>query len=187
VSVAANPERNIARLAREVGKSRQTLYTWAEEGCPLDRGADAVRQWAQKHKSRDADNVNDRIKLAKARKIEAEAYRIELETAKIEGEIIETDVILREVSQALSTVRSELGDIPDQVIIDVPEDCRAIVHDRVGHYIWIALKRLSSTRYECLGRSSEDVICEAADAIRARRANDQTTSDSEADSGGSDD
>lgn len=50
----------VAGLAEAMGLSRQSLYTWASEGCPVHSGQQAILDWHAQHKRATARNQHMR-------------------------------------------------------------------------------------------------------------------------------
>jgi phage terminase Nu1 subunit (DNA packaging protein) len=137
------PTRNIARLAMEVGVSRQTLYTWLDEGCPVDRGANAVREWRLTYHPPPSSG-SELTKLARARLIDAQSYAQEQKNLERDGELIAKESVAEQLvlAAAIYTARSE--QLIDEIRKELPAESRESVAQRVDGLVFLALKELSA-------------------------------------------
>ena len=141
----AKPTRNIARLAMEVGVSRQTLYTWLDEGCPVERGADAVREWRATHHP-PPSSASELTKLARARLIDAQSYAQEQKNLERDGELWAAEDVRLAWRQAMGILRSRFEDMPESQSSDLPIEMRDANTERAREMLFLALRELEGTR-----------------------------------------
>jgi len=65
------------------------------------------------------------ILVAKARKMAAEAEKIELANARVKGQLIDRDEVLIEVEEKFCRIRDRIMLLPDQVLVELPAEAKA--------------------------------------------------------------
>jgi phage terminase Nu1 subunit (DNA packaging protein) len=143
--VAERPPRNIARLAMEIGVSRQTLYTWGNEGCPLDDGVDAIREWRTEHHP-PPRAIADQAKLARARLADAQAYAQEQKNLERDGQLLDAEDANLAVSELCNLIRARLEAIPNDLQTEWPPEVRQQVTERLSDKIHLILTEMSQWR-----------------------------------------
>ena len=151
--VAAKPV-NIFDLSRKLRVSRQTLYNWRDEGCPLDEGEEAVMAWVAARKqlkeqeSEEADDLKERKLRAECAKLEAEAEAKELKNAIARGEVMNTDTTMQAVRSMIAVVKIRFEDIPLRLQMEFPPDSRDYWTERLADEIRLALVEMSQQKIE---------------------------------------
>ncbi len=143
VVMEAKAPRNIARLAMEVGVSRQTLYTWKDEGCPVDNGADAVREWRTHHHPPPTSG-SELTKLARARLIDAQSYAQEQKNLERDGELVDRETVAQIMVLAASIYTSRAEQLADEARKELPIECREQVAQRIDGLVFMHLKELAA-------------------------------------------
>ncbi len=145
VAVEAQP-RNVARLAMELAVSRQTLYTWEKEGCPLVEGVEAVREWRSIHKSHESSTLKQQQEMARLRKWEADARAIELDNMEREGMLVPRDEVVAEFAEILIHAKALIESMVDEVCKEVPQMLRVTVRTIVREAVDRFFRKLSQWR-----------------------------------------
>jgi len=140
-------KRNIRQLAKEIGQSRQTLYTWEKEGCPLDQGAEAVKEWRNKHKSNGHDASEHTLLLqVRARKLAAEAEAQESDNLRRKGQMYSRDQVELNAVEMTSMIRNRLESVPNEIVQELPIDIRPTVLELLENRVYLILTEMSQWR-----------------------------------------
>ena len=121
-------ETTVTELAEIFEVSRQTIYNWRDAGCPIERGKDAIAVWVKENRPSESP-TQERLLMARIRKLEAEADRTELENRVARGELVKRDAVERWLSQFCSATRAIIESWPDTVVTEIPGTHRAIVYE----------------------------------------------------------
>jgi hypothetical protein len=195
-------------LADAIPVSRQMLNRWERDdgapikqaqAMPLNEAAEMLRQWRQGSKRppppgsngkrhKQPANLRERLLLAQCERTEQQGLAERLANDERAGLLVNIDDVVREAAQMCATLKAGLECVPDSIATEIPEQFRSAVVERVEHHLWLVLHRLAKTKFETINRTVDDVIIEAADAIKKRRQaeDDQARSGHEVDGDGSD-
>lgn len=124
--------RTIAEVANHFGVSTKAVANWLKDphfpGQAGQRGRqngrfplEAIAAWRE---ARDGTREDDVGSSARERKWNADAEIRELELAKLRGELIEVDVVVAEMEQAINNAKAVLSDLPDEILDELPEAVR---------------------------------------------------------------
>lgn len=126
---------NKATLARLLDVTPQTISDWSKDGCPnegktgRERFFDVARvvQW-RIAKAADSATGDD----SKARKLKAEADRLEMQNAETRGELVSRDDVQREAREEAQRVKQGFMNIPPRIAQQLASEsnsalCEAIV------------------------------------------------------------
>ena len=128
----------------QVGVSRQTLYTWQKEGCPLAKGADAVRDWRAKNKAAETSSIKQQQEMARLRKWEADARAQELDNMKEEGELVSRADVVSEFAEVLLYAKAGLEALADEIAKETPQKLRVKLRKVAKHATDRFLLKLST-------------------------------------------
>jgi len=139
--------RNIRKLALDLGTSRQTLYTWQKEGCPLDQGLEAVKEWRNKHKTNGEEATHyARLQAAKERKLLAEALAKETENLRRAGQYYRAEDVELAAIELTSIIRNRLEAAPNEIVQELPVEVRQTILELLQNKVHLILTEMSSWR-----------------------------------------
>lgn len=169
------------QLAELLGVTPKTIRAWERQGCPVERKskrglpsqykvADVFR-WREEQARLAASGDLDAMDMeeARRRKLAAEAAAAELALARERDEVVEIELVSKEVGAALAACRSRLLQVGAKVApqCELTPDA-ASVKEMVDDAIYEALDEISGDALEYAGAPDGD----GADGSEAAARND---------------
>jgi phage terminase Nu1 subunit (DNA packaging protein) len=178
------------QLAELLGVTPKTIRAWERQGCPVERKARrglpsqysvaAVFRWREEQARLAASGNLDAMDMeeAKRRKLAAEAAAAELSLARERDEVVEIDLVSKEVGTALAACRSRLLQVGAKVApqCELTPDA-ASVKELIDDAIYEALDEISGDALEYAGAPDGDG---ADGAEEASRNDDEATAEADA-------
>jgi len=130
---------SMAKLANSIGIARSTLYTWREEGAPLEKGAMAVLSWAAKNSKElgDPKDVRAAMQVERLAILKASRARVERENQIAAKELMPCADACRQAAEAMALVFS-----------DIIRDANELPPQLVGHNDPVAVYKILNGRIE---------------------------------------
>lgn len=153
-------------MAREIGVSERTLFTWKGEGCPTDAGVDAIRDWRTENKHPRKGGIGKRTpgerlalaeldeaeQRARVRKLEEMALYLQLKNDDREKDLIDGDEVRRQYAEILEVLHRTLEPMPEEFAASLPADwpasLRAMITERMRDKVELILRQADSTKIE---------------------------------------
>lgn len=171
-------------LAKLAGVTRKTINDWAHDGAPInqalglpeDEALLLLLQWRESHKrprpdaNDDDGSLQSALLRAQVRRATADARAKEIANDRALSNLVERDEAERDIACVVCVARGRIEAIADECQGEFSGDTRVRVREFVDHKCRLALTELSSTTLESLGKSIDQIVLDAADAIRAKRA-----------------
>jgi phage terminase Nu1 subunit (DNA packaging protein) len=127
------------------GVSLQTVRDWIQRGAPHKRGRYDLSLIAQWRLKRAADAAAGRNGQPTMSPVDAERHRkLKLANDRAEGLLVDRADAQRELAALLSWLKSQLQDIPQRVVTDLPNRLRHVAKRTTSHQISLCLKKLSA-------------------------------------------
>lgn len=138
----------VVAVAAHFDVSRQTIYTWRDEGMPLDTHDLALMEgWVSRnHPPESAEDVKKKIQLARLDKTKAEAEALQIDNRVKYGELLSRSQVVQEWAELLSVAKPLLESMIDEFGKSAPESLRVSARELARHHVHLFLRKLATWR-----------------------------------------